>query len=429
MKRVLIVTPYFPPLNVPDMQRVRMSLSYFAENGWGVTVATVRDDIAGGFRDELLTATIPDNIEVIKVGAFPEHITRKVGLGSLSLRSLLHFRKAGDRILQQNKYDLVFISTSMHHVMALGRHWKKKFGIPFIVDMQDPWRNDFHLDKDSYKNSFKFRMAYNINKYMEAYTMPYVDGIMAVSHAYIDTLKQRYPSIHHIPARTISFGASLKDFELVKSRQLAPAVIDTNNGKINVLYMGAVTPFFIPVIRLFFEALMEQQEDLNQYHFYFVGTSYAQNSTRRMVYNLAEELGIAHVITEEPDRVPYFNALATLQAANILFIPGSTDKDYNASKVYNNILSGTPIFSIFHRQSSVIDAIERSGSGVANSFENLDNTDAVKKGIYEKWKNFVANRQQYITPQNRQLDFTSDKKTTEICNFFDEVVAYHKQHS
>ena len=34
VKKVLIVSPHFPPLNAPDMQRVRMSLPYFAAEGW-----------------------------------------------------------------------------------------------------------------------------------------------------------------------------------------------------------------------------------------------------------------------------------------------------------------------------------------------------------------------------------------------------------
>lgn len=429
MKRVLIVTPYFPPVNAPDMQRVRMSLEYFRLNGWEPTVITVDEQFAGGFRDVLLEETIPADIEIIKIGAYPESITRKIGLGSLSLRSLFHFKKAGNKVLKEKKYDLVFFSTSMHHVLSLGRHWKKKFNIPFVVDMQDPWRNDFHLGKEQYNRSFKYRTAYSINKYMEAYTMPYADGIIAVSQAYIDILKQRYPAIKNIPARTISFGASLTDFELVKRKQVSPDVIDVNNGKINVLYMGAVTPFFIPVIRLFFEALIENKEDLDKYHFYFIGTSYAQNSGNRMVARLAQDLGISQYVSEHPDRVPYFNALATLQAADILFIPGSTDKDYNASKVYNNILSGTPIFSIFHRQSSVIEAIEGSGTGVAYSFDNLEHPDVVKKGIYEQWKSFIVTRSQYRAPANKELPFTADKKTAEICHFFEEVITYSMQHS
>lgn len=425
MRRVLIITPYFPPINAPDMQRVRMSLPYFRQYGWEPTVMTVDEQYANGFRDELLLETIPTDIEVIKVGAYPEHRTRKLGLGSLSLRSLPHFRKAGDELLKSGKYDLVFFSTSMHHVMSLGKRWKKKFGVPFIVDMQDPWRNDFRIGKAKQVSALKFWIAYSINKYMEAYTMPAVDGIITVSQAYIDVLKERYPSIKNVPAKVITFGASTIDFDLVTRRQLSPAVVDTHNGKINVLYMGAVTPFFIPLIRLFFEALLEHKEPLNKYHFYFIGTSYVQNSRTTMVADLAKELGIGDYVTEVPDRTPYLNALATLRAADILFIPGSIDKGYNASKVYNNILSGTPIFSIFHENSTVIPAIQQAGAGVVHSFRNMDDPAGMKKDIYKKWTALVQNRDKYPTATG-EYDFTAEKKTAEICAFFEDVLTTKK---
>lgn len=406
------------------MQRVRMSLPYFRDNGWEPTVMTVDEQYANGFRDELLLETFPSDIEVIKVAAYSEELTRKVGLGSLSLRSLMHFKKAGNQLLKNRKYDLVFFSTSMHHVCALGRYWKRKFGIPFIIDMQDPWRNDFRIGKKKQVSEFKFWVAYNINKYMEAYTMPDVDGIMAVSQSYIDTLKERYPSIKNIPARVITFGASTVDFDLVVRKRLLPSVIDRENGKINVLYMGAVTPFFIPLIRLFFQALIEHNEQLNKYHFYFIGTSYVQNSRTTMVADLAQELGIGEHVTEVPDRAPYLNALATLKAADILFIPGSTDAGYNASKVYNNILSQTPIFSIFHKKSTVISEIENAHAGVVYSFDNMDDAEKMKIDVYRKWKELLENRDKY-PGRERTYDFTSDIKTAEICSFFDEVINVH----
>ena len=43
MPRLLIISPHFPPINAPDMQRVRMSLPHFVDAGWEVVVLTVDD--------------------------------------------------------------------------------------------------------------------------------------------------------------------------------------------------------------------------------------------------------------------------------------------------------------------------------------------------------------------------------------------------
>ncbi|MBZ0098844.1 MAG: hypothetical protein K8F30_07150, partial [Taibaiella sp.] len=98
---------------------------------------------------------------------------------------------------------------------------------------------------------------------------------------------------------------------------------------------------------------------------------------------------------------------------------------YNASKVYNNILSGTPIFSIFHENSTVIPAIERAGAGVVHSFHNMDDPAGMKKDIYKKWTALVQNRDKYPTATG-EYDFTAEKKTAEICAFFEDVLTTKK---
>ena len=55
VKKVLIVSPHFPPINAPDMQRVRLALPYLRELGWEPTVIAVGPDLVeGGVRDPLL---------------------------------------------------------------------------------------------------------------------------------------------------------------------------------------------------------------------------------------------------------------------------------------------------------------------------------------------------------------------------------------
>ena len=51
MKKLLIVSPHFPPINAPDMQRIRMSLPYYRKCGWDPVVLTVDDDLQDGVRE------------------------------------------------------------------------------------------------------------------------------------------------------------------------------------------------------------------------------------------------------------------------------------------------------------------------------------------------------------------------------------------
>jgi hypothetical protein len=70
MKKVLIISPYFPPTNAADMQRVRMSLPFFKEFGWEAEVATVDTRHSYLGKDELLLQSLPGDVKIHTVGAF-----------------------------------------------------------------------------------------------------------------------------------------------------------------------------------------------------------------------------------------------------------------------------------------------------------------------------------------------------------------------
>ncbi len=375
MKKALFISPHFPPINAPDMQRVRMSLPFYKQHGWEAEVVTVHPNYVEGFKDEFLCDTIPDDVKIHFVKALPTWLTRKVGLGSLSIRSLLFYFLTVNKLLKRGNYDLVFFSTTMFHVGVLGAFWKWRYKIPFVVDLQDPWRNDFYLNKPKSERPHKFWFAHKLLSWTEAVAIPKSDGIMSVSQGYLTEISRRYPSTESLPMKVIPFGATNIDFELVKRKSIVGFEFRENVK--NVVYVGAITSSFIPVIEAFFNVLLNKRENLAKYHFYFIGTSYSVSLSVPLVSELAVKLGMSDFVTEQTKRIPYFQTLATLQNADILFIPGSLDEDYNASKVYNAILSKTPIFSIFNNKSEVKQIIERNGSGKVIGFDNLSNLQTI----------------------------------------------------
>jgi hypothetical protein len=423
MKRLLIISPNFPPVNAPDMQRIRMSLPYYRDLGWTPEVLCVDEQFVEGFRDPLLLETIPPEIPVHKVGAWPAALTRKFGLGSLSMRSYLHFKRKGNELLRSGNFDLVFFSTTMFHVCALGRYWKKKFGVPFVIDLQDPWRNDFYLSQPKSQRPPKFFIAYTIDKRLEAATIPFVDGIMSVSKGYIEMLRERYPEMSGKPAIVLPFGTSERDFEIVRKKGLPPQIIETGNGKINVVYVGAVTKFFLPLLKAFFRAFAGHIPDKHRYHFYFIGTNYAPGAGVRQVEELAAGLGLGSIVTEVPGRIPYFSALATLMHADILFIPGSTDPDYNASKVYNNILAGRPIFSIFNKDSLVKKIIEDCRAGLVVGITGDETEEELVSRIAGKMEEFGSLHRQAAGAGGEALAENSAAALTSAqVSFFNSIV-------
>src|SRR5690606_6004195 len=63
----------------------------------------------------------------------------------------------------------------------------------------------------------------------------------------------------------------------------------------------------------------------------FIGTDYAPAGTgRRTVLPVAQEAGVAGDVFEQTDRIGYFEALRTLQAADFVLLIGSDDPQYTA---------------------------------------------------------------------------------------------------
>src|SRR5207248_2798868 len=132
-RRVLIVSPHFPPINAPDHQRVRMAMPYLREFGWESVVLAVRPEDVEAIPDLDLVQRAPHGTITKRVPALSARITRYFGLGSLALRSFPYLWNQGNHLLRSG-FDLVFFSTTLFPVTALGPWWRKRFGVPYVVD-------------------------------------------------------------------------------------------------------------------------------------------------------------------------------------------------------------------------------------------------------------------------------------------------------
>ena len=117
------------------MQRIRTSLPYFKSFGWDASVAIVNEEFTDQVQDNLLLQSIPQDIKVYKVKAFGKKWTGRLGLGSIALRSLWFYLQAVNKILKGEKFDLIYFSTTQFPVCILGSYWKKKFKVPYVIDM------------------------------------------------------------------------------------------------------------------------------------------------------------------------------------------------------------------------------------------------------------------------------------------------------
>lgn len=412
------------------MHRIRRSISYFLECGWEPEIVTVDLSYIEAYSiDPLLDYSIPDNVTVHKVKAFDVNRTRKFGLGSLSIRSYFQFQKKGDELLGKGIFDLVYFTTTAFHVMALGPRWKKIFGVPFILDMQDPWRNDYYLDKPFQQRPPKYFLAHAIDKFLEAKTIPHADGIITVSSGLANILMSRYPSLQPSQFRIIPFGADPKDFAIADLHCAKVGKLKLRMDQKNIIYIGRGghdLGFALEIIfNAFAKGLKQCREKYEDIHFWFIGTSYAQPGMgKQTIKPIADAMGLGTYVTEISDRLPFFETLSLLKRANLLLVPGSTDIAYTASKIYYYALAQKPLMAVFNRHCSVVNFLENVAYGKVVKFDNDPSQmnkyatncfHAFEQIINSGYKPEVLNKRLFAP-------YTSQSRALEQVHFFEAVV-------
>ena len=426
-RRVLIVSPHFPPINAPDMQRARMSLPYFREFGWEPSVLAVAGRHVEGILEPALVDTLPSDLDVTRVDAWSTSWTRKVGVGNLALRAFAQLASAGWRVIRSRRIDCVYFSTTMFPAMALGRIWKASLGTPFVLDIQDPWLSTYHDEHPDVPRPPKYALAHTLDRILEPWTMRAVDGLTAVSSAYISTLRDRYPWIRDDRAITLPFGGSPLDLDRLAAFPAPNTIFDPGDGQLHAVYVGRGGHDMAPALRILFTAfdrLRGRDSRVRRLRLHFVGTDYAPSGlARETVSPVARECGVGDLVDERPLRVPYFEALQLLKDASLVLVIGSDDAQYTASKIYPCILARKPLLAVVHEASSVGPVLTRLRAGEVVRFSPSARPDAAIDACIEGLGRLFDTG---LTPPPTDWaafePFTAREMTRRQCALFDQVV-------
>lgn len=210
MKRVLIVTYYFPPSGGPGVQRVLKFVKYLPEFGYEPAVLTVQD---GDFpaRDESLLSEIPPGVPVHRTPILEPYAVYRALTGKrkgeavdvntnyrpgtkVSWRErlaqgvrgalfipdarvgwLVHGIPKGVDVVRKWNADLIFSSSPPYTCALLGRAISRRTGRPWVFELRDPWtgflsapvrhglprRLDRHLEKSCAAEASRLVMAWS----------------------------------------------------------------------------------------------------------------------------------------------------------------------------------------------------------------------------------------------------------------------------
>lgn len=429
-RRVLIISPHFPPVNAPDLQRVRQSLPYYARCGWDAQVLAVAPDPTAQVLEPLLLDTLPPDVPVTRVQPLPLSATSWAGLRNLGWRSVLALARAGSALLARNAFDLVFFSTTQFACLPLGRYWLRRHGVPYIVDLQDPWVNDYYERNPTAPRpgGVKYQFARATAALAEQKTLASAAGILTVSPAYATMLRRRYSFAETKPIVTLPFGVEPRDYDV--ARRLAPAnrFFLRRPGRLNVVSIGRggadLSPALAAVLRSLrpVNAVGNAAEPSIEVH--LVGTSYAAQARAQPQFSptiaAAEGSAFCH---EHPARVGYFEALRLQAEADAVLVLGSADASYAPSKLASALAAGRPVIAIAWRESafarqvaslSGVHLLEIESDGTASE-QSLDALTAL-------WRALLAGEQ--AGPQPRlPAEWHAESLTVKQTAFFARVLS------
>lgn len=387
LKKILIISPHFPPSNLTAVHRARFFANHLPANGWEPVILTVHEDYYEEAPDWNLHSLLPKELRVEKVRAM--RVTKPRIIGDIGLRAFFSMYRKAKQLIKTEKIDFLYITIPSFYGALWGRWLHEKTDIPYGIDYIDPWVHQF---PGSERLLSRHWLATKLSAFLEPIAVKKASLISGVAASYFSGVLERNPNLRtQCEFIAMPYGSEKSDHDAVPGLNIEPYLFHKEAGKIKLVYAGAMLPKAYSVLEALFDAMADNSSSFSNVEIHFIGTGRSVNDP--LGYNikpLAEKYGLwqKHVF-EYPARIPYLDVLVHLNEADGVFILGSTEPHYTPSKVYQAILSKKPILAVLHKESTGVEVIRISGAGIVLDFEGEKELEKVREGFVEKWTEYV----------------------------------------
>lgn len=424
LKSVLIVAPHFPPATLAGVHRPRHLAKWLPAHGWRPIIIRAHEDQYTETLDPRLAELVPDSVIQERVGAIDARICRRFGVSDIGLRAYGTLRSAVAKAVEAYQPKAVLITGSPYYPMLMTEWIKRRFGIPVVLDFQDPWVSAWGatLPKMS-----KGGIAHQLARLMEPRAVRHAAYVTSVSDRQNEEMAARYPWLDASRMAGIPIGGDPEDYAGLRMTPISADGFTIDPSRINLSYVGTIWPAVINTVRVLLQAAAEvraRRPDIYaRLSINFIGTTENPNARNgRWVQPLAEAAGVADAVREEPRRLPYLEALSLQARSDIILMLGSAQPHYTASKIYGVMMSGRLYVSIFHRRSSSHKILSRAGGGIALAFEEPDELDALPPAIAEAIITLATNpRSVGQVPPASYTDYTANAVAGKFAAIFDRL--------
>jgi hypothetical protein len=367
IKKILIISPHYPPSNLAAVHRSRLFAQHLPAFGWEPIILTVHEKFYEETLDWNLHKLLPAGQRIEKAGAF--NVTKPRLIGDIGLRAFGQLRNRALKLVVNEKIDFVYIPIPSFYVSLIGPYLQRKTGVKFGIDYIDPWVHHFPGSDRLFSRHW---LSTKLAKWLEPMAVKKASLITGVAEGYYKGVQQRNPSlINSCLFGAMPYGGEVSDHRHVSDLNKEPYLFTRKKDHFQFVYAGAMLPKAYEPLEQIFKAISGDLQLFDRVEFHFIGTGKKPNDPES--YNirpLAEKYGLwQNIVFEYPARIPYLDVLIHLNAADGIFILGSTEPHYTPSKVFQGVLSKKPILAVLHKDSTALQVIRETGAGISLSLD------------------------------------------------------------
>ncbi|MBB6463409.1 glycosyltransferase [Flammeovirga kamogawensis] len=291
MKKVLVITYYFPPCGGIPVIRPLKLIKYIRDFGWEPVLITPKDAHYPSFDNEMLE-DFPQDIERIKVPIWEPYSLYKKFTSRNKDENVNNVLVASDEkskswkaklavfvrsnffipdarkfwiepvvkevssYLEKNQVDAIITTGPPHSVNLIGAHLKNQFDLPWLADFQDPW-----TQVDYYKELILTDWADNKHHQLEQQIFKKADVITTVSDAWRNDLLD----IGAKNVTVVPLGYDPQDFSMLSDK--------SDGKKMRMTHLGLVGKDRVPyqLLDIILELSTELEGFSTQFELQFIG--------------------------------------------------------------------------------------------------------------------------------------------------------------
>ncbi len=398
VKRVLVVSYYFPPSGGPGVQRVLKFIKYLPACGWEPVVLTVRTaDAAYPELDATLQADVPPGLRVERTRAWDPYALYARLLGTSRQASIgvgftgegranrrqraarwiranlfrpdarvgwVPFARArAHRLLKEGGVDVVLTSGPPHSAHLVGKSLAAD-GIPWVADFRDPW-----TDISYYRELPFTRRSRRREAALERAVLDAADRVVTVSPALQALLGQKTRT----PIVVIPNGFDPADFV----RRPPP-----RRDVFRLTHTGTLSASQNPTSLWAVLGAMRREGALPALRLQLVG------NVDPVVCESLEEAGLMPLTTMTP-YVPHPEAVRYMCEASLLLLAINRVEGAEGivtGKVFEYLASGRPVLGVGPPLGDAAKLLGETGAGRLFGYEDRVGMAAYLRSAYAAWE-------------------------------------------